>query len=136
VQWIDVTWDIVFLCFRFRLFRTNDVVIIFVHVLCGMFVNATTEGMVCSRSWSGGTHPIMLSSSGNLAPDQPQVHSLCLAVPWFTHMVPTGGFGVHSCAKKRIAKIPWRVAKGAETGCDIWAACTCENPHRWNLGDR
>jgi len=94
-----------------------------------MFVNATTEGMVCSRSWSGGTHPIMLSSSDNPALDQPQV-VLCLVVPWFTHRVPTREFSVHSCAKKRIAKIPWRVAKGAETGCGIWAACTCENPHR------
>ncbi len=46
MRWIDVTRDIVFLCFRFRSFRTNDVVIIFVHMLCGMFANATTEGMV------------------------------------------------------------------------------------------
>jgi hypothetical protein len=73
MQWIDVTRDIVFLCFRFRLFTTIDVVIMFVHMLCGMFVSTTTEGMVCSRSWSGGTHPIMLSSSDNPGPNQRQV---------------------------------------------------------------
>jgi hypothetical protein len=32
MQWIDVIRDIVFLCFRFRSFRTHDVVIIFVHM--------------------------------------------------------------------------------------------------------
>jgi hypothetical protein len=38
----------------------------------------------------------------------------------FTHKVPTRGVNAHSCVKKRMVKIPWRVTKGAETSCGIF----------------
>jgi len=100
-------------------------------MLFGMFVSATTEGMVCSRSWLGATHPIMLSSSGNPGPDQRQAVYV-LQYPGSHTRFPQVRSLFTQCAKKRFVKISWRFAKGVETGCGVWAARTCENPHKWS----
>jgi hypothetical protein len=94
-------------------------------MLFGMFVSVTTEGMVCLRSWSGGTHPIMLSSSGNPGPDQQQVVYVLQYPGSHTGFPQEGSVSTH-VQRKESLKFHGE-AKGAETGCGIWVACTCEN---------
>jgi len=45
-------------------------------------------------------------------------------------MVSIGMFCVHSSAKNTIKEIPWKIVKGIEASCGLWATRTCENPHR------
>jgi hypothetical protein len=99
-------------------------------VLHGMFVGANTKGHLVCRRKSVGWH-----LSNYVRPKWqpciiPTTCGLCLAIPWFTHRVPTWRFTIHSNVKKKIKEIPWRVAKGAKVGCGLWAG-TCDTTKKW-----